>query len=311
MVKGNHIDSGKAVIRCAPNNYNNYNVHINDYSIYEYIANSSVKSILLNVENVEFNIPLDLDYAINKFYCHNFSLIRKKGEQRFCFYFDFYVDANDWNNTWSIGENINEFSNCISEFELKIRHFNYLEDYENLSGKIQYTICTDYIEDIESSLDYFLDKYTTAFNSAYKRILNKYPSSLNTYSLTERFNFPPEVKTACEQYLLYFAEFLKDVGIEVTASITEEDENVILAVEPKNKEEALENISQLLNLYIQLHTSPIVNSYQPASELSFPAQKLQAQVINLQSLNATIHQKDTLISQQSQTIQSQQITAQV
>ncbi|MFG6104902.1 CHAT domain-containing protein [Leptothoe sp. EHU-05/26/07-4] len=101
--------------------------------------------------------------------------------------------------------------------------------------------------------------------------------------LTERFNFPPEVKTACEQYLLYFAEFLKDVGIKVSTNITEEDQDVILTVIPENKEDALEKIEHLLNLYLHLPNGTLVSDYQLNAEMGIQAQKLYGQIKQLES----------------------------
>jgi hypothetical protein len=33
------------------------------------------------------------------------------------------------------------------------------------------------------------------------------------------FDFPEPVKVPCQQYLLYFVQFLKDVGVEATAEL--------------------------------------------------------------------------------------------
>jgi hypothetical protein len=54
--------------------------------------------------------------------------------------------------------------------------------------------------------------------------------SLGSYSASEtpsgdgvaiQFEFPGPLKVACEQYLLYFAQFLRDLGVEVEAKIEE------------------------------------------------------------------------------------------
>jgi hypothetical protein len=54
-----------------------------------------------------------------------------------------------------------------------------------------------------------------------KRICEKAEEMLSTTArrnaVTSFFSFPPEVKTACEQYLLYFVQFLGDLGIQAEA----------------------------------------------------------------------------------------------
>jgi hypothetical protein len=41
-------------------------------------------------------------------------------------------------------------------------------------------------------------------------------------SLAVFFEFPEPIKTACEQYLLYFGQFLKDLGVSATTALTHE-----------------------------------------------------------------------------------------
>jgi len=63
------------------------------------------------------------------------------------------------------------------------------------------TIIKSTIRDSTESLREILDQAITA---CLERSKGK---SLATY-----FSFPEEIKAACEQYLLYFGEFLRDVG---------------------------------------------------------------------------------------------------
>jgi hypothetical protein len=54
--------------------------------------------------------------------------------------------------------------------------------------------------------------------------------------LEESFQFPEETKTACTQYLQYFYEFLKDVGIKAKVAVTEQDSGgVLFSVAPEDK----------------------------------------------------------------------------
>ncbi|ESA36876.1 hypothetical protein N836_04775 [Leptolyngbya sp. Heron Island J] len=326
-INGQTLDKEKASfdIEFEQGNPNYAHIAINDRKIYGDIVNHPIYRILLGIRSLTFNSPPGLNFEFESFRFYRFSLMPHKARGKFKLKFEFHLDMLEHNSIFlSAREFLNKFTILIGDNAFISKHLQNidLDSDEDALKEAIYTVTTKWRNDSEKPLRYIVDSYLEIFKRAYKLILEEQKSSLNHDSLTEKFNFPPEVKTACEQYLLYFSEFLKDIGIEVTASITEEVENVILAVEPKNKEEALENISQLLQLYLQLPTSSVVNSYQPASELSFPAQKLQAQVLQLQSqlalanaekqyLNATIQQQSNLIAQQAQTIQSQQFTAQV
>lgn len=319
IFNGESLDIEQAYITEEPINY----VWIVDREIYFQTIQYPIKSLVQNFQNIQFPFPFALNTDFEGFSASTFS-IAKTAEERLSIFFNFHLNTNDWNYTWSARAHIDTFYVFIndSEFEFSSTGIHYLHPRNDIFQIPIYSVNVSFENDCEMLVSNLIDKCIRIFYNSHKRVLEKYQSSLTNFLLAERFNFPSEVKIACEQYLLYFAEFLKDVGIEVKTRITEEDESVILAVEPKNKEEALENISQLLKLYLQLPISPIVSSYQPASELSFPAQKLQAQVLQLQSQltlanaerqykDATIQQQSHLIAQQAQTIQSQQITAQI
>jgi hypothetical protein len=70
------------------------------------------------------------------------------------------------------------------------------------------------------------------------------------------FEFPSAIKSACEQYLLYFVQFLRDLGIEANAEIREQASNVLFSVTPADKEQALGKIREALQLYLELPHIP-------------------------------------------------------
>jgi len=90
------------------------------------------------------------------------------------------------------------------------------------------------------------------------------------------FHFPEDLKTPCEQYLLYFAQFLQDLGINATSNLKDEAGKVLFSVTPTDDTEALDKIREALAVYLNLPASPIVY------DESFAAMRLQQQVENLQ-----------------------------
>jgi hypothetical protein len=75
---------------------------------------------------------------------------------------------------------------------------------------------------------------------------------------TREFNFPPEVRTPCEQYLQYFGEFLRDIGITATTNLEHDAAGkVLFSVKPNNPRIALDKIREALQVYLELAGSPI------------------------------------------------------
>lgn len=65
-------------------------------------------------------------------------------------------------------------------------------------------------------------------------------SKFRTDSLVMNFDFPDEVKAPCEQYLVYFGEFLRDSGVKANASVTHEAGQILFTVTPDDKTQALD-----------------------------------------------------------------------
>jgi len=120
------------------------------------------------------------------------------------------------------------------------------------------------------------------------------------------FDFPSPIKNACEQYLLYFVQFLSDLGIEANAEIREQASSVLFSVTPVDEKEALEKIYEALQTYLGLPLAP--DFAVAASQVrDIAVSQLQSNVLHLQSQlmlakaamqmkNATLAAKDAHIS---------------
>lgn len=122
-------------------------------------------------------------------------------------------------------------------------------------------------------------------------------------SITLIFDFPVEIKTSCEQYLLYFIQFLQDLGVEAKSELKDEAGKVLFSVTPTNTEHALDNIRAALDVYLHLSSSPISDT---ANE-SIAIQRLESNILRLrsglklaaaeiQAKNATIQAHELTIS---------------
>jgi hypothetical protein len=118
-------------------------------------------------------------------------------------------------------------------------------------------------------------------------------------SLAVFFDFPESIKVACEQYLLYFGQFLNDLGVSATTSLTHETGQVLFTVTPSSREEALDKIRQALDLYLELASSPISDS----KDESIAVQRLESSVLRLRSdlklAAAELQAKDATIKAQN------------
>jgi hypothetical protein len=75
-------------------------------------------------------------------------------------------------------------------------------------------------------------------------------------TLITLFDFPPALSTACEQYLLYFVQFLRDLGIEAEGDVRHRANQVLFSVRPQEGAEALDRIREALAIYLQLPSTP-------------------------------------------------------
>ena len=137
--------------------------------------------------------------------------------------------------------------------------------------------------------------------------------------ITTSFTFPKELKVSCEQYLLYFAQFLHDLGINATSNLKEEAGKVLFSVTPTDDIEALDKIREALAIYLSLFSNPIThstgdrtvdmvlsgaraNAKHLESQLELAIAKLQFKEATLELKDATIEQNQFALQQRDDTI---------
>ena len=109
----------------------------------------------------------------------------------------------------------------------------------------------------------------------------KYPKK----KLIIPFDFPDEIKTACKQYLIYFSQFLADLGINAKTNLREETEKVLFEVIPEDGEEAIQNIRNALDIYLTGASHPeMINSSNLISNEDIAIREWRAQIsfLNMQ-----------------------------
>lgn len=209
------------------------------------------------------------------------------------------LDINEWAETISFNQFIHQWQTIEENSNNK---YPILESGSSLVGYQYY-----FDIDVNGTIEEIYHQATTIFNeaiaNAYKVILQK------SRQITSSFHFPPEIKIACEQYLMYFTQFLSDLGIEAIAEMKEEHDTVFFAVSPKDEKEALSNIRAALETYLNLPEAENIDIIATQSQ-DQSAMQLMSQIHFLKSqlmmANATIQLKDATI--QSLQISNYQLT---
>lgn len=133
------------------------------------------------------------------------------------------------------------------------------------------------------------------------------------------FDFPIELRVSCEQYLLYFAQFLRDLGLNATSNVKEVAGKVLFSVTPTDDFEALDKIREALDLYLSLPSNPIsgstgdrtvdmilsgarANVRYLESQLELAIAKIQFKEATLELKDATIEQNQFALRQKDETI---------
>lgn len=183
---------------------------------------------------------------------------------------------------------------------------NYFKNEENFELKIE-----DDRDVVESGIPiYFNSDFTNKnIGNIYNDTLNKLNQTTKilfqellkepkTNSIVSRFEFPPEIQTSCEQYLIYFSNFLSDLGIDAKTEIKSETRNTLFTITPENSDEALSKIRDALNIYLKLpNISDLDIQSKQFTDIS--VQQLVSNIYHLKSqlvlAKSTIQMKDATI----------------
>ena len=233
-----------------------------DRSVFDLLISFTAKEIPKNVDFVfedlfqwrEFpDITLKIDF-FSEGYRTRFD--NESDLKNWDFIFSFSVFQEIFSIVWN--ENYN-YSGVLKFDERKSSfHVDFIS--QNLGSPIE--------NDIRGYLELLQDSHTETIKRI--RLID------SKKSITLPFQFPEELKISCEQYLLYFATFLQDIGIKTTSNLKEEAGKVLFSVTPIDDIEALDKIREALVVYLNLPASPVEYNE------SFVAMRLLQQVENLQ-----------------------------
>lgn len=230
-------------------------------------------------------------------------------------YVEIKIDYKKWNMKFHLISFLNKLeSNCNPE-----------NNFIRFKYKFNQSVCIVSVsialnDLISNTKDYFysiFNIFKIEFNKSITKLLEE--EKFKPQNLYNTFTFPPEIQNSCEQYLQYFVQFLKDIGINAETNIESKAHETLFTVIPKDGEEALDKIREALDMYLSLPQNPEFETV-VAEFPDLGVQQLASQVYFLKSqlvmLNATLQMKDATIKslqltnyQQKTVIDSQQTKA--
>lgn len=124
-----------------------------------------------------------------------------------------------------------------------------------------------------------------AIREIHRKIQQELVVQLNPQSLVAFFDFPAEHGAAGKQYLTYFTDFLRSLGVDADSALYEESRKVLFTVTPTGGKDALERVRQALGIYLQLPNGTV-----SPSDLAATNQEVQRVALAIQHLQSMVGQ---------------------
>jgi hypothetical protein len=257
------------------------------YLISNYLSSDVIKKVTEQCLKVPISsYPLNLDmmlYGYNDFLC-GFIYI-KPSKNGILISFQFENDVDEWRYPFTV----KEFNDAVCA-RLKSMYVE-IDDEEYFRINIKLKVSN---EDANSNLAQLIDRHS----SKIKKIVEEEKIKLTNKNIeavfVKVFNFPSEYKNICSQYLMWFGEFLRNLGIKANVSTQQNIKQTVLIVSPERNGELLTQVEQLFYQYIQL---PYMETLSPQQALS--PQELhayQSAVMQVQHLQTQVQMKDAVIA---------------
>lgn len=150
----------------------------------------------------------------------------------------------------------------------------------------------------DESIGTTLSRFRSTVIALVQQVEDEAKAGTSQDSLTALFDFPVELRSACEQYLVYFAEFLRGLGLEAVAELKHQRGQTIFSITPVDGREALELIAEALGEFLEYPNGP-TDSDTPSGSGGIELNKLRANILHLRSqltlANAVLEAKDETI----------------
>jgi hypothetical protein len=186
--------------------------------------------------------------------------------------------------------NLEEFQNNIAGFAISYGFYPDIEiDNNNLTIELKNANEGEEFKSISSCIDTDILNITEIDRYITSEFVEKNADDL----FINKFNFPPEYKYICSQYLIWFGELLTNLNIEADVWTEPDNGGTNLIVSHEKDPELLERIKEIFYQYIQLPNVEFMPSNKSlAQEQIYLVKSLESQV---STFNTQIQLKDASI----------------
>lgn len=213
---------------------------IYDYDLSQKITEISFNEIPKEIGKLNLYYPLDFTEFIEEINVVNNKKIIQLN-------FEVSWDFEKWKNPFSIEEFAEAMEKTLLEYNDK--GLKWVQDDEVISNGCHIS-CLVFNEN--EKIKTVVERNLPHIKEIIKKVDILLIEQSRKESLVSFFDFPEQVRVPCEQYLVYFVEFLKNIGIDATTEISHQAGKVLFAVTPDSKETALEQIREALDIYLRL-----------------------------------------------------------
>jgi hypothetical protein len=233
---------------------------------------------------------------------HDVIISRLENPDQFIIYMQFYFNFGNWKRLWSITEYSQEFIRNAKQGDNSILKADATSEGGPEDG---FSIIFP-VENTDSIIKAEVLKHEEELRNLHELTEMSLASRLRNESVVMYFDFPEQVRVSCEQYLLYFVQFLKDLEVEATAELQHEAGQVLFAVTPTDEKDALDKIRTALEAYLSLPASKLTDE-----DKDIIMQRLAGNIYHLKSQlalsQAMLQTKDATIEAQQLTIATQRL----
>jgi hypothetical protein len=216
------------------------------------------------------------------------------------------TSASHWNRLWTFSDYKTELKTIAAS-----RGFAGMYFEVNLPGQIavlesEWSLDVHFDVDVRDTIGDQITRCSEILREIHQDAEKSLSSKLRADSVVMYFDFPGQVRIACEQYLLYFVQFLHELGIDAAAELKHDPGGILFAVTPATAQDALDKVRLALEIYLRLPSGSIKDA---STTDGIEIQRLAANIHHLKGqlalASAIIQTKDATIETQRITIEHQ------
>ncbi|WP_181316435.1 hypothetical protein [Photobacterium kishitanii] len=207
----------------------------------EMLTGTKIEDIPSNIDFYIDGLPDDFSPVIAV------SLDHSKNGMSLLLQLDF-VDLDAWNEPYSYGSYVDYLDELIEGQSIPIKKYSKHESVSSpYLAALGVTFHLDEGDVVESILSY-AKKISLAQKQVHVTLVNKEPKD----ALVKLFSFPKEYEAICVQYLVWFGEFLAELGIKAQVISEQNGTSTKFIVAPEDAEETLAQVEKLFYTYLSL-----------------------------------------------------------